>query len=105
MPCGPIPPNPAELLGSERMKEIISHLHQIYDFIIFDTPPILFVSDAQILANQCDSSLLVIRCGVTEIDEALKAKHILEKTRGKLLGVILNDREQQKGEPYYYSQN
>ncbi|KXY71813.1 MULTISPECIES: CpsD/CapB family tyrosine-protein kinase [Bacillus] len=105
LPCGPIPPNPAELLGSETMKETISHLHQIYDFIIFDTPPILSVSDAQILANQCDSSLLVIRCGVTEKNDALKAKNILENTQGKLLGVVLNDREQQKGEPYYYSQN
>ncbi|MCQ6341477.1 CpsD/CapB family tyrosine-protein kinase [Bacillus cereus] len=104
-PCGPIPPNPAELLGSETMKETISHLHQIYDFIIFDTPPILAVSDAKILANQCHSSLLVIRCGVTEKADALKAKHILGNTHGKLLGAILNDREQQKGEEYYYSQN
>ncbi|WP_459501271.1 CpsD/CapB family tyrosine-protein kinase [Bacillus sp. C1] len=105
LPCGPIPPNPAELLGSEAMKETILHLHQIYDFIIFDTPPILPVTDTQILANQCDSSLLVIRCGVTEKDDALKAKHILENAQGKLLGVVLNDGEQQEGEQYYYSQN
>ncbi|EEM44472.1 Tyrosine-protein kinase ywqD [Bacillus thuringiensis serovar pakistani str. T13001] len=87
------------------MKETILHLHKIYDFIIFDTPPILSVSDAQILANQCDSSLLIIRCGVTEKADALKAKHILGNAPGKLLGVVLNDKEQEKGEAYYYSQN
>ncbi|MBW3496668.1 CpsD/CapB family tyrosine-protein kinase [Bacillus sp. FDAARGOS_1420] len=103
LPCGPIPPNPSELLGLNSMKEIMATLRQIYDFIIFDTPPILLVADTQIMANQCESSILIIRCGVTEKDEALKAKYILEKAQGKLLGVVLNDKQQQPGEEYYYN--
>ena len=59
--CGPIPPNPAELLASKGMEEILKQANQLYDFVIFDTPPLLAVTDAKILANIVDGCILVIR--------------------------------------------
>ncbi|WP_410984301.1 CpsD/CapB family tyrosine-protein kinase [Bacillus cereus] len=105
LPCGPIPPNPAELLGASSMKELLSEAYGMYDFVIFDTSPILPVTDAQIMANQCDASVLVIRSGSTEKEAALKAKQALDSAKGKLLGVVLNDKEQNGSEYYYYGSN
>ncbi|MDM5190884.1 CpsD/CapB family tyrosine-protein kinase [Bacillus sp. DX4.1] len=105
LPCGSIPPNPAELLGASSMKELLSEAYGMYDLIIFDTPPILPVTDAQIMANQCDASVLVVRSGETEKDTGLKAKQVLGGAKGKLLGVILNDKEQTGSEYYYYGSN
>ncbi|MEN1937260.1 CpsD/CapB family tyrosine-protein kinase [Paenibacillus sp. 102] len=105
LPCGPIPPNPAELLGASSMKELLSEAYGMYDFVIFDTSPILPVTDAQIMANQCDASVLVIRSGSTEKEVALKAKQALDSAKGTLLGVVLNDKEQNGSEYYYYGSN
>lgn len=101
LPCGPIPPNPSELLGARSMKDLLSEAYGTYDLLIFDTAPILLVTDAKIMANQCDASVLVIRSGVTEKGSALKGKKELDSAEGKLLGAILNDKETQ-GEEYYY---
>ncbi|KAB2445571.1 CpsD/CapB family tyrosine-protein kinase [Bacillus luti] len=103
--CGPIPPNPAELLGSSSMKSLLSEVYAKYDLVIFDTAPILPVTDAQIMANQCDASVLVIRSGATEKEAALKAKQALDSAKGKLFGVVLNDKEQSGSEYYYYGSN
>ena len=105
LPCGPIPPNPAELLGSRVMTEFLGQVSNMYDLVIFDLPPILPVSDAQIMANQCDASLLVVRSAQTEKEAALKAKTLLESAKGKLLGVVLNDREREQSLYYYYGAN
>ncbi|MGG0185073.1 CpsD/CapB family tyrosine-protein kinase [Bacillus rhizoplanae] len=105
LPCGPIPPNPAELLGSKAMKEFLGQAYNMYDLVIFDLPPVLPVSDAQIMANQCDASLLVVRSAHTEKEAALKAKRLLEAAKGKLLGVVLNDREREQSLHYYYGTN
>ncbi|MCP1126104.1 CpsD/CapB family tyrosine-protein kinase [Bacillus sp. 3103sda1] len=105
LPCGPIPPNPAELLGSKAMKEFLGQAYSMYDLVIFDLPPILPVSDAQIMANQCDASLLVVRSAHTEKEAALKAKRLLEAAKGKLLGAVLNDREREQSLYYYYGTN
>src|SRR5690625_3129262 len=75
---GPIPPNPSELLGSKRMESFIEEASNLYDLVIFDTPPILAVTDAQILANIVDGSVLVVRSGQTENELAVKAKEALE---------------------------
>ncbi|MDM5190842.1 CpsD/CapB family tyrosine-protein kinase [Bacillus sp. DX4.1] len=103
--CGSIPPNPAELLGASSMKGLLSEAYGMYDLVIFDTPPLLPVTDAQILANQCDASILVVRSEETEKGTALKAKQVLDGAKGKLLGVILNDKEQTESEYYYYGSN
>lgn len=99
---GPIPPNPAELLASKRMEEVLRHALQLYDFVIFDTPPVLAVTDAKILANIVDGTLLVFRSGVTKIDEAEKTYEILKDSRAKMLGAVLNDRKKTDSSYYYY---
>jgi capsular exopolysaccharide synthesis family protein len=105
LPCGAIPPNPAELLGSALMKEFIEEVQSQYDLVIFDTPPVLVVTDAQVMANQCDGIVLVVRSGKTEKEQALKAKALLQNTKGKLLGAVLNDKKQKGNEYYYYYGN
>lgn len=99
---GPIPPNPSELLGSKMMQTLINEAKQQYDIIIFDTPPVLAVTDAQILANIVDGTVLVVRSDKTEYEAAIKAKETLEKSSAKLLGTVLNDVEKKNGNYYYY---
>lgn len=100
--CGPVPPNPAELLSSRSMEEFLVDAYADYDLVIFDTPPVLAVTDAQVLANQCHGSILVVSSGTTEIESAQKAKELLQSAKGKLLGVILNNREVKDTSYYYY---
>ncbi|WP_432806620.1 CpsD/CapB family tyrosine-protein kinase [Mesobacillus maritimus] len=102
---GPIPPNPAELMGSKSMQRFLNEAKQKYDAVIFDTPPILAVTDAQVLANLCDGSLLVIYSGKTEMEEAAKAKELLTAAKGKLLGAVLNHKKLQSSDYYYYYGN
>lgn len=99
---GPIPPNPSELLGSKRMRSFINEANQLYDMILFDTPPVLAVADAQILANLVDGVVLVVRSKQTEYEAAIKAKEALEPAQAKLLGTVLNDREKTNVNYYYY---
>ena len=100
--CGPIPPNPSELLASKKMQQLLNDAKLSYDLVIFDTPPVLAVTDAQIMANIVDGSLLVVRSNQTENEAAIKAKEALEPAHAKLLGTVLNDREKKKANYYYY---
>lgn len=102
---GPIPPNPAELLGSKAMNQFLVEAREHFDVILFDTPPVLAVTDAQVLANKCDGSILVVYSGRTEMDGAIKAKELLENTKSKLLGVVLNHKKLQSSDYYYYYGN
>lgn len=102
MSSGPIPPNPSELLGSRRMEKFLAEAEEVYDLIIIDSPPVLAVTDAQILANIVDGSLLVIRSGQTEYEAAEKAKEALERSTSKILGTVLNDRTKKGSNSYYY---
>jgi protein-tyrosine kinase len=102
LPSGPIPPNPAELLGSQTMVEFLSQITETYDLVLFDTPPVLAVTDAQILANKCDGTILVVHSGKTENEAAVKAKELLVNAKGKLLGVVLNQKKQKESQYYYY---
>ncbi|OMP66122.1 CpsD/CapB family tyrosine-protein kinase [Domibacillus epiphyticus] len=99
---GPIPPNPAELLGSFAMKEFLKKTLSEYDFVMFDTPPVLAVTDAQVLANQCDGTIFVVNSGKTDIDSAQKAKELLQNAKAKLLGAVLNNRKRNDLNYYYY---
>src|SRR5699024_2442169 len=90
--CGPIPPNPSERIGSKRMKQLIAEARKTYDMIILDTPPVLAVTDAQILANICDGTILVVRSKHTEYDAAKRALELLDSANTKILGTVLNDR-------------
>src|SRR5699024_7073655 len=102
MTSGQIPPNPSELLGSRKMETLLREAKLSYDLVVFDTPPVLAVTDAQILANLVDGSVLVVRSGKTEIEPAQKAKEALAPAKAKLLGVVLNDREKKASNYYYY---
>ncbi|MFC4322633.1 CpsD/CapB family tyrosine-protein kinase [Litchfieldia salsa] len=99
---GPVPPNPSELLGSKRMAELLEEITEIFDIVIFDTPPVLAVTDAQILANKCDGVVLVTSSGRTENEAALKAKELIESAKGKLIGAILNNKKAKDSQYYYY---
>ncbi|MEH7116836.1 CpsD/CapB family tyrosine-protein kinase [Neobacillus vireti] len=100
--CGPIPPNPAELLGSKSMELFMEAAKAMFDYVIFDTPPLLAVADPQILANQCDGTVLVVYSEKTEIEQAKKSKELLQNAQSKLLGVVLNHKEIKKNDYYYY---
>ncbi len=102
LPSGPVPPNPSELLGSMAMEQLIKNLTLEFDTILFDCPPILAVTDAQIMANVCQGVVLVVKSGGTEIEGAIKAKERLENVNAKLLGVVLNDKLMKEGSYYYY---
>ena len=99
---GPIPPNPSELLGSKGMKTLLEQAKDEYDVIILDTPPVLAVTDAQVLANLTDGVVLVVSSGKTETDAAIKAKELLESAKAKILGVVLNNKKVQDSQYYYY---
>lgn len=99
---GPIPPNPAELLSSRSMGEFLQEAYTEYDLLLFDTPPVLAVTDAQLLANLCDGTILVVSSGKTEIETATKAKELLQAAQAKLLGVVLNNKAIDNSNYYYY---
>jgi len=99
---GPIPPNPAELLSSKAMDSVIRQLINDFDMIIFDAPPLLSVTDAQILSNKCDGTLLIVNSGAVENASVLKAKISLEASKANILGVVLNNYKIPLGE--YYDQ-
>lgn len=99
---GPTPPNPAELLSSRAMEDVLVQAYERYSLVIFDSPPILAVADAQILANQTDGSILVIASSKTKNEDAKKAKDALEASKGKLLGALLNNKKMRKHELYVY---
>ncbi|MDN3019172.1 CpsD/CapB family tyrosine-protein kinase [Paenibacillus sp. BSR1-1] len=99
---GPVPPNPAELLSSKSMEQFMEEIKEQFEYIIFDTPPLLAVADPQILANQCDGSILVVYSEKTEIDQAKKGKELLQNAQSKLLGVVLNHKELKNNDYYYY---
>ena len=102
MSCGPIPPNPSELLGSRSMGELLEELKRDYDYVLFDTPPLLAVADAQVLANKCDGSMLVVSSGKTDRQGAIKAKEMLVQAQAKLLGAVLNNKPKRDNQYYYY---
>ncbi|OCA84617.1 CpsD/CapB family tyrosine-protein kinase [Bacillus sp. FJAT-27986] len=99
---GPIPPNPAELLSSKAMKELINEAKNDYDLIIIDTPPVTAVTDAQIISSLCQGIVLVVSSGKTQIEDAIKTKELLTKTGTKILGVVLNNKQMKDNTYYYY---
>jgi len=99
LPSGTIPPNPAELVASRRMSEVIAALQQHADIVLFDAPPVIAVTDAAVLSSKVDAVLLVISAGKTKRDHAKKAKALLEKVNAHLIGTVLNN---VKGEAALY---
>lgn len=99
---GPVPPNPAELLGSLAMEDLLIKLSEMYDLVLLDTPPVLAVADSQILSNLVDGSLLVVNSKLTHRDKVVDAKNQLDKSSSKTLGIVLNDLDKKDDGDYYY---
>lgn len=102
LPSGPIPPNPAELLSSNAMTVLIEEIKKVYDIVIIDAPPVLPVSDAQILSNICDGTLLIANSGVVKKEEIIKARNTLTVSKGKIVGVVLNNFKMPRNSKYVY---
>ena len=88
--AGPVPPNPAELLGSQYFKDMITALRKVYDYIIIDTPPLGSVIDCAVLAENCDGSIMVIESEAISYRFAQEVKDQLAKSGCPILGVVLN---------------
>jgi capsular exopolysaccharide synthesis family protein len=103
---GPIPPNPAELLGSKKMKALLQEAAEMYDYVFLDMPPVLAVTDAvlmsSLMSSQTDGTILVLGSGDISPDEGKQAKELLEKVHANILGVILNKVPQHHKSGYYY---
>jgi len=100
---GPLPPNPADLLGSPQMGRLIEKLGERADLVLFDSPPVLAVADASLLAAQTAGTILVVDAGETRRDAVRRAKEALEKAEARILGAVLNrERHGGRGYGYYY---
>ncbi len=91
LPCGIIPPNPSELIGSKRMIQLVQRLREEFDFVLLDTPPVVAVTDALLLGHLADATIIITRAGVSRIDALLRAMDTVERSGVNLLGVVLND--------------
>jgi capsular exopolysaccharide synthesis family protein len=98
---GPVPPNPSELLSSNRLNFMIRTLSEEYDILIFDTSPLLSVTDGLILSKVLDGTLLVIRAGKTNYDEVKRALKSLSDLNAHVLGLVINAFDTKKNEYYY----
>jgi non-specific protein-tyrosine kinase len=99
---GGLPPNPSELIGSEKMGEVLHRVKEQADVVVLDSPPVMVVTDAAVLAPRVDAVLLVIRPGVTRL---APTRHTVEQLRlggANILGVVLNDVENKRSRYYYY---
>ncbi len=101
MTSGALPPNPAELLGSEKMYEIIRQVKEQTDLLVIDSPPVIAVTDSAVLAPRVDGVLLVFKPGVTHLAAARQAVEQLQRLGANLLGAVLNEVDL-KGSRYYY---
>lgn len=99
---GELPPDPSELLGSNRMDFLVSHLKRRYDFLIFDTPPLQPASDALLLAPQTDGVVLIVKSGGMNRELIKKVVERLKMARANLLGVVLNKTDPRKDTYYKY---
>jgi capsular exopolysaccharide synthesis family protein len=103
LPSGPRPPNPAEVLGSDSCQRALDLLNERFDLVIIDSPPVVAVTDAVVLANSVDGVIMVVKSFKVARDLVLQAKRQLSDVEARLVGVILNDFDiQRKSYGYYY---
>jgi len=106
IPSGPTPPNPSELLGSRRMANLISSLEKQADMVIYDAPPVLSVTDSQILSTKVDGTIIVVRANKTEKEAVKEAVGLIKHVNGHILGTLLNDVSEDTNCYYgYYSKD
>ncbi|WP_251028725.1 CpsD/CapB family tyrosine-protein kinase [Bacillus sp. ISL-18] len=87
---GVVPFNPVELIGSQRLPELLNKVEQSYDIIIIDSNSILEVTDTKLLASQCDGVILVTQNGKTKLEKAAEAKKVIEFSKANIVGIVLN---------------
>lgn len=100
LPSGQFPPNPSELLGSPAMQNVLHDAQGMFDIVLFDTPPLLAVTDAAVLSTMVDGTILVVRMGSTTRDAVRQAAMRLRNVRARVLGAVLNDMSQKAGSYY-----
>ncbi|GBD87476.1 tyrosine-protein kinase YwqD [bacterium BMS3Abin03] len=99
---GTIPPNPAEMLDSDQMRNLLSKLRDVYDLILLDSPPIIAVTDSEILSGMVDGTVLVVSAETTEIDLMERAVELIKREDTQFLGTILNNFSYKSGYGSYY---
>nr|WP_269144142.1 CpsD/CapB family tyrosine-protein kinase [Clostridium guangxiense] len=106
IPSGTIPPNPAEMISSNKMKSFIQRCKEEYDCILLDAPPVIAVTDAQLLSTEVDGVLLVVASQQADKDAVKKAKELLQNVKANIIGVVLTKTKSKsgygKGYGYYY---
>lgn len=103
LPVGPLPPNPAELLGSAKMKSLVEILSTNFDYLVIDSPPVSSFADSLILSSLVEGVIIVVKGGVTPREMAQRTKAHLQSVGAKILGVVINQIKLQPHDYYYYS--
>lgn len=103
LPSGPLPPNPADVIGSRRMDDIIAALKKQAEFVLFDVPPALAVTDAALLGLKTDGLLLVLRAGSSRRDHAARAKEELTRVKVPIIGTVLVNAARDSVASQYYT--
>jgi capsular exopolysaccharide synthesis family protein len=101
--AGPTPPNPAELVGSQRMRDALDHLRQRYDFVLLDSPPVLPVTDAVLLSRQADGVVMVVKGHDTPRELLRRARDQLLQANARLLGSVVNNVDLGWGDLFFYN--
>src|SRR5439155_25569875 len=102
LPCGPIPANPSEILNSQTFADVLEELSGRYDHVLLDSPPVMPVTDARILAASCDATMLALRAEKSTRKGAIYARDVLHSVGSRILGVVVNDVPRRKGVYGYY---
>jgi non-specific protein-tyrosine kinase len=102
LPTGPVPLNPAELLNSARLRDIFAQLRDHFDLVLIDSPPVLPVTDAAILSQYADATLLLAAAGQTRRADLRRAAEKLDQVGATILGIVLNKVTRQTGRYYGY---
>ncbi|MFC6333764.1 CpsD/CapB family tyrosine-protein kinase [Paenibacillus septentrionalis] len=100
--AGIIPPNPSELVGSKALGSILDQLKEQFDQIIIDTPPVLALTDAQLISTHCDGVVLVAEAGKVKRSALLDAKERLQIVKARIVGVVINNAKRKAKDDYYY---
>ncbi|HHP1053183.1 MULTISPECIES: CpsD/CapB family tyrosine-protein kinase [Bacillus cereus group] len=103
LPSGVLPPNPIELINSNRMQEIINLLEEEFDMVIFDTPPVVLLSDSRIIGSMCNGVIVVIRSGTTDKKNLEIAMELLKNANTHVVGTILNGKSYSRNEMNSYT--
>ncbi len=101
LPAGELPPTPADVLGSQRMIDIIGLLKARAQYVLFDSPPVLAAADAALLASRLDGVLLVVRAGHTRREHAARAREALERVHARIVGAVLSNAPRERAGSYY----